>query len=90
MCCSPWGRKESDMTGRLNNSNNDTGVLGLIVTGFWFELFSYLGHSASLANPLECSCLENPRDGRAWWAAISGVAQSRTRLKRLLSSSSSS
>ena len=34
-------------------------------------------------NPLQCSCLENPRDGRAWWAAISGVAQSRTRLKRL-------
>jgi len=32
-------------------------------------------------NPLQCSCLENPRDGRAWWAAISGVAQSRIRLK---------
>ena len=32
-------------------------------------------------NPLQCSCLENPRDGRAWWAAIYGVAQSRTRLK---------
>ena len=32
-------------------------------------------------NPLHCSCLENPRDGRAWWAAISGVAQSRTQLK---------
>ena len=29
-------------------------------------------------NPLQCSCLENPRDGRAWWAAIYGVAQSRT------------
>ena len=34
-------------------------------------------------NPLQCSCLENPRDGGAWWAAVSGVAQSRTRLKRL-------
>ena len=33
-------------------------------------------------NPLQCSCLESPRDGRAWWAAIYGVAQSRTRLKR--------
>ena len=32
-------------------------------------------------NPLQCSCLENPRDGGAWWAAICGVAQSRTRLK---------
>ena len=33
-------------------------------------------------NPLQCSCLENPRDGGAWWAAVCGVAQSRTRLKR--------
>ena len=41
-------------------------------------------------NPLQCSCLENPRDGGAWWAAVSGVAQSRTRLKRLSSSSSAS
>jgi len=32
-------------------------------------------------NPLQCSCLENPRDSGAWWAAVSGVAQSRTRLK---------
>ena len=36
-------------------------------------------------NPLQYSCLENPRDGRAWWAAVYGVAQSRTRLKRLSS-----
>ena len=40
-------------------------------------------------NPLQCSCLENPRDGGAWWAAVYGVAQSRTRLKQLSSSSSS-
>ena len=39
-------------------------------------------------NPLQCSCLENPRDGRAWWAAVYGVIQSRTRLKRLSSNSS--
>ena len=38
-------------------------------------------------NPLQCSCLENPRDGGPWWAAVYGVAQSRTRLKRLSSSS---
>ena len=31
-------------------------------------------------NPLQCSCLENPRDGRAWWAAVYGVTQSRTQL----------
>ena len=40
-------------------------------------------------NPLQCSCLENPRDGVAWWAAFYGVAQNRTRLKRLSSSSCS-
>ena len=39
-------------------------------------------------NPLQCSCLENPRDRRAWCAAVYGVAQSRTCLKRLSSSSS--
>ena len=38
-------------------------------------------------NPLQCSCLENPRDGGAWWSAVYGVAQSQTRLKRLSSSS---
>ena len=39
-------------------------------------------------NPLQCSCLENSRDGGAWWAAVYGVAQSRTRMKQLSSSSS--
>ena len=38
--------------------------------------------------PLQCSCLENPRDRGAWWAAVYGVTQNRTRLKRLSSSSS--
>ena len=38
-------------------------------------------------NPLQCSCLENPRDGGAWWAAIYGIAQSPTQLKQLSSSS---
>ena len=41
-------------------------------------------------NPLHCSCLEDPRDGAAWWSAVYGIAQSRTRLKLLSSSSSSS
>ena len=40
-------------------------------------------------SPLQCSCLENPRDGGAWWAAVYGVAQSWTQLKRLSSSSRS-
>ena len=49
---------------------------------------SYIGEGNG--NPLQCSCLENPRDDGAWWVAIYGVAQSQTRLKRLSSSSSSS
>ena len=48
--------------------------------------FSCIGEGNG--NPLQCSCLENPRDGWAWWAAVYGVAQSQTRLKRLSSSSS--
>ena len=59
--------------------------------------FTWAGQRACLrvsggggnGNPLQCSCLEKPRDGGAWWAAVYGVAQSRTRLKRLSSSSSS-
>ena len=47
-------------------------------------------HKVVCIHPLQCSCLENPRDGGAWWAALYGVAQGRTRLKPLSSSSSSS
>ena len=53
---------------------------------FHFSL-SFIGEGNG--NPLQCSCLENPRDRGAWWAAIYGVSQSRTRLKGLSSSSSS-
>ena len=53
---------------------------------FHFSL-SWIGEGNG--NPLQCSCLENPRDGGAWWAAVYGVAQSRTWLKWLSSSSSS-
>ena len=52
---------------------------------FYFSL-SCIGEGNG--NPLQCSCLENPRDGGAWWAAIFGVAQSWTWLKRLSSNSS--
>ena len=48
--------------------------------------FSLSHNGEGNGNPLQCSCLENPRDGRAWWAAVYGVAQSQTRLKRLSSS----
>ena len=50
--------------------------------------FSLSCIGAGNGNPLQCSCLENPRDGGAWWAAVYGVAQSQTRLKQLSSSSS--
>ena len=72
--CSPLGLLESDMTERLHFH-------------FHFSL-SCIGEGKG--NPLQCSCLENPRDGGAWWAAIYGVAQSWTRLMRLSSRSSSS
>ena len=52
---------------------------------FYFSL-SCIGEGNG--NPPQCSCLENPRDGGAWWAAIYAVAQSRIRLKQLSSSSS--
>ena len=45
-------------------------------------------HGEGNGTPLQYSCLENPMDGGAWWAAVCGVAQSRTRLKQLSSSSS--
>ena len=50
-------------------------------------LFSLSCTGEGNGNPLQCSCLENPRDGGAWWASVYGVTQSRTRLKRLSSSS---
>ena len=53
----------------------------------WETSLSRIGEGNG--NPLQCSCLKNPRDGGAWWAAIYGVAQSRTRLKWLSSSSNS-
>ena len=62
--CSPWGRKESNMTEQLH---------------FHFSL-SCIGEGND--NPLQCSCLENPRDGGARWAAVYEVARSRTRLKQ--------
>ena len=56
----------------------------------WVTSLSLLCIGEGNGNPLQCSCLENPRDGGAWWAAVYGVTESRTRLKRLSSSSSSS
>ena len=55
------------------------------LSNFRFTSLSCIGEGN--CNPLQCSCLENPRDGGAWWAAVYGVAQGRTRLKRLSGSS---
>ena len=57
------------------------------LSNFTFTSLSCTGEGNG--NPLQCSCLENPRDGTAWWAAISGVTESQTQLKRPSSSSSS-
>ena len=54
----------------------------------WETSLSCIGEGNG--NPLQCSCLENPRDREAWWAAVYGVTQSQTRLKQLSSSSSNS
>ena len=71
----PWTEEPSRLQSR--------GLLG--VGHFHFSL-SCIGEGNG--SPLQCSCLENPRDGGAWWAAVYEVAQSQTRLKRLSSSSS--
>ena len=75
----PW----TEEPGRLQSM----GSLG--VRHDWATSLSLSCIGEGNGNPLQCPCLENPRDGGAWWAAISGVAQSGTRLKQLSSSSSS-
>ena len=64
-----------------------TGSLESDTTERLHFLFSLSCIGEGNGNPLQCSCLENPRDGGAWWAAVSGVTQSWTRLKWLSSSS---
>ena len=74
----PW----TEEPGRLQSTGS------LRVRHDWATSLSWIGEVNG--NPLQCSCLENPRDGWAWRAAIYGVAQSWTRLKWLSSGSSSS
>ena len=76
----PW----TEEPGRLQS-------MGLLRVGTTEQLhfhFSLLCIGEGNGNPLQCSCLENPRDGGAWWAAVYGVSWSQTQLKRLSSSSS--
>ena len=75
--------------GRCWDSQNSGSVESDMTEPLHFH-FSLSCTGEGNGNPLQCSCLENPRDWGAWWAAVYGVAQSQTRLKRLSSSSSSS
>ena len=80
----------------LEKSHGQRSLVGCSPWGLWESgtteqlhfhfLLSCIG--GGNGNPLQCSCLENPRDRGAWWAAHYGVTQSRTRLNRLSSSSS--
>ena len=79
----PW----MEEPGRLQFMRSRRGRLDW-ATNFAFP-FHFHALEREMATHSKCSCLENPRDGGAWWAAVYGVAQSRTRLKWLSSSSSS-
>ena len=76
----PWTEEPGGLQSMVSGKSDTTKRLH-----FHFSL-SCIGEGNG--NTLRCSCLENPRDGGAWWAAVCGVAQSRTRLKRLSSSGS--
>ena len=86
----PWTEEPGGLQsmGSLRVRHNWATSLSLFTFTFHFH-FSLSCIGEGRGNPLQCSCLENPRDGGACWAAIYGVAQSRTWLKRLSSSSSS-
>ena len=71
----PWTEKPGRLQSMVSLESDTTERLH-----FHFSL-SNIGEGNG--NPLQCSCLENPREGEAWGAAVYGVAQSRTRLKRL-------
>ena len=70
-----WKTPWAEEPGRLQSMGS------LRVGHNWATSLSCIGEGHG--NPLQCSCLENPRDGGAWWAAVYGITQSRTRLKRL-------
>ena len=71
-----WKIAWTEKPGRLQSMRSQSDMTERL--HFHFSL-SCIGEGNG--NPLQCSCLENPRDRGAWWTAISGVAQSQTRLK---------
>ena len=85
-------------TKNFNSYPTISNLIQIFLLILLLTLYKYLGTCVQLSQDkfcdfihfspsLQCSCLENPRDGGAWWAAVYGVAQSRTLLKRLSSSS---
>ena len=70
-------RMSTKMIVKLVSEVNSRAGFGL--TGYMCMLVCVYVCMEGTGNPLQCSCLENPRDGRAWWAAVYGVAQSWTR-----------
>ena len=72
---------------RMEEPGGPQSMRSLRVRHDWATSLSLLCIGEGNGNPLQCSCLESPRDGGAWWAAVYGVTQSQTRLKRLSSSS---
>ena len=80
-------RKSSSLTSMILLFSGKVESCWLFYFKASLSLFTFI-HWRRNGNPLQCSCLENPRNGGAWWAAIYGVAQSQTQLKRLSSSSS--
>ena len=71
-----WKNPWTEEPGRLQSLGSQSRIR---LSDFTFTFHFGEGNG----NPLQCSCLENPRDGAAWWAAVCGVAQSRTRLEQL-------
>ena len=72
---------------RIKLKHNSNHTLKCCLSTYLSFLLNYIGEGNG--NPLQCSCLENPGDGGAWWVAVYGVAQGWTQLKRLSSSSNS-
>ena len=71
----------------VDNSGNQSFIPQMFIEHLLFlALFEALCTGEGNGNPLQCSCLENPRDGGAWWAAAYGVTQSQTRQKWFSSS----
>ena len=95
-----WTQHRRMGTSRRQTGKGPDGCLGAVhmcnsCCSLWaaglvakFVLYATTQYGEGSGSPLQCSCLENPRHGEVWWAAVYGAAQSRTRLKRLSSSSS--